>query len=145
MTHRLRRRIYHKHIAGHRVLIHRTVTSQMMERDGYLEAFARFWSERPEVKEVQFTLFTPQVGEKSPEILSPEAGRKAVSELDRLHRLFPGMRLNGRMLAAFMNPPDQPNDCAFARLTSTVRRVRAAWVSAPSDFGPAHEQASARP
>jgi sulfatase maturation enzyme AslB (radical SAM superfamily) len=109
-----------KHIQGHRILVHCTVTSQMMERKGYLDEFTRFWSARPEVKEVQFSLFTPQVGETSREVLSPELRRRAVSELERLHRDFPALRLNGRMLEAFMNPPGHPDKCAFARLTHTV-------------------------
>jgi hypothetical protein len=43
-----------------------------------------------------------------------------VSELDRLHRQFPGIRLNWRMLEAFLNPPGRPDNCGFARLTHTV-------------------------
>jgi sulfatase maturation enzyme AslB (radical SAM superfamily) len=123
-----------RHIEGHRILVHCTVTSQMMERRGYLEEFARFWSARPEVKEVQFSLFTPQVGETSQEILPPELRRKAVSELDRLHRLFPRMRLNRRMLDAFLSPPGEPDSCAFARLTNTVSADLKSRVE-PCQFG----------
>jgi sulfatase maturation enzyme AslB (radical SAM superfamily) len=109
-----------KHIEGHRVLIHCTVTSQMMEREGYLEEFTRFWSARHEVKEIQFSLFTPQVGETSREILSPEQRRRAIGELRRLHDLFPAsLRLNARMLEAFLRPPGRPESCAFAQLTHT--------------------------
>ena len=32
-----------KHIAGHRVTVHCTVTRQQVRRDGYLEEFLRFW------------------------------------------------------------------------------------------------------
>src|SRR5689334_12908994 len=32
-----------KHIAGHQVTIHCTVTRQLVQRDGYLEEFLRFW------------------------------------------------------------------------------------------------------
>jgi sulfatase maturation enzyme AslB (radical SAM superfamily) len=123
-----------KHIEGHRILVHCTVTSQMMVREGYLEEFARFWSARPEVEEVQFSLFTPQVGETSREILSPELRRRAVSEMDRLHRLFPRMRLNRRMLDAFLNPPGQPDQCAFARLTHTVSADLKSRIE-PCQFG----------
>jgi MoaA/NifB/PqqE/SkfB family radical SAM enzyme len=109
-----------KHIEGHRVLVHCTITSQMLEREGYLEEFTRFWSARPEVKEVQFSLFTPQVGETSREILSPPLRQKAVAELERLHRQFPALRLNWRMLEAFLSPPGRPDKCAFSRLTNTI-------------------------
>jgi organic radical activating enzyme len=123
-----------KHIEGHRILVHCTVTSQMMQREGYLEEFARFWSGRPEVKEVQFSLFTPQVGETSREILSPGLRRKAVSELDRLHRRFPGLRLNDRMLRAFLNPPGRPERCGFARLTNTISADLRSRIE-PCQFG----------
>jgi sulfatase maturation enzyme AslB (radical SAM superfamily) len=109
-----------RQIEGHRILVHCTVTSQMMEREGYLEEFAELWATRPEVKEVQFSLFTPQLGETSREVLPPPLRRRAVSELDRLRRRFPAVRLNGRMLEAFLNPPDRPERCAFARLTHSV-------------------------
>jgi hypothetical protein len=72
------------------------------------------------VKEIQFSLFTPQVGETSREILSPALRRKAVGELERLHRQFPALRLNERMLAAFLSPPGRPDRCAFSRLTNTI-------------------------
>ena len=123
-----------KHIAGHRILVHCTVTSQMMEREGYLEEFTRFWSARPEVKEVQFSLFTPQVGETSQEILSPEVRQRAVAELERLHREFPALRLNGRMLEAFLNPPGHPDQCAFARLTHTISADLESRIE-PCQFG----------
>jgi sulfatase maturation enzyme AslB (radical SAM superfamily) len=123
-----------KHIAGHRILVHCTVASQMMERDGYLEEFTRFWSARPEVKEVQFSLFTPQVGETSQEILSPEVRQRAVTELERLHRLFPALRLNHRMLEAFLKPPGRPDECAFARLTHTISADLESRIE-PCQFG----------
>ena len=123
-----------KHIEGHRVLVHCTVTSQMMQREGYLEEFVRFWSDRPEVKEVQLSLFTPQIGETSREILSPERRRKAISELERLHLLFPAMRLNGRMLEAFANPPRDPGVCGFARLSNTVSADLVSRIE-PCQFG----------
>jgi len=123
-----------KHIQGHRILVHCTVTSQMMEREGYLEEFTRFWSARPEVTEVQFSLFTPQVGETSREVLAPEVRRRAVTELGRLHRKFPALRLNGRMLEAFMKPPGHPDDCAFARLTHTISADLESRIE-PCQFG----------
>jgi MoaA/NifB/PqqE/SkfB family radical SAM enzyme len=48
-----------KSIAGTKITIHCTVTSQMMHRAGYLEEFVRFWNERPETKRIWVSLFTP--------------------------------------------------------------------------------------
>src|SRR5947209_5640152 len=50
-------------IAGQRITIHCTVTGQMMKRQGYLEDFLRFWTPKPEIHKVWFSLFTPQVGD----------------------------------------------------------------------------------
>jgi hypothetical protein len=51
-----------KNIEGHRVTVHCTITRQQTERAGYFEEFMEFWSARPEVKKVWFSLFKPQVG-----------------------------------------------------------------------------------
>ena len=37
----------HKHIAGQQITVHCTVTRQQVQRDGYLEEFARLWSANP--------------------------------------------------------------------------------------------------
>src|SRR5262245_61952345 len=69
-----------KHIAGHRMTIHCTITRQMTERAGYLYEFMDFWSARPETDKIWFSLFTPQVGETSYEILPPEARCQVVRD-----------------------------------------------------------------
>ena len=61
-----------KNIEGHKINVHCTVTRQMTARPGYFEEFLSFWSAKPEVKKVWFSLFTPQVGAAAEEILSPE-------------------------------------------------------------------------
>ena len=40
-----------KHIAGHRITVHCTVTRPMLARPGYLADFCRFWSDRPEARQ----------------------------------------------------------------------------------------------
>ena len=51
-----------KSIAGARVTIHCTITAQIANRRGYLEQFLAFWTSRPEIEKVWFSLFTPQRG-----------------------------------------------------------------------------------
>ena len=58
-----------KNIAGQNVTIHCTVTGQMMKRPGYLKEFLEFWTPRPEIRKVWFSLFTPQIGDQLPEML----------------------------------------------------------------------------
>ena len=45
------------------------MTGQMMKRPGYLKEFLEFWTPRPEIRKVWFSLFTPQVGDQLPEML----------------------------------------------------------------------------
>src|SRR5262249_5972889 len=53
-----------QNIAGHSMIVHCTVTHQMAARAGSFSEFLQFWSSRPEVRKIWFSLFTPQVGEK---------------------------------------------------------------------------------
>ena len=39
-----------KHIVGHQITVHCTVTRQQVQRDGYLEEFIRFWSANENVR-----------------------------------------------------------------------------------------------
>ena len=55
-----------KNIAGQHITIHSTVTGQMMKRPGYLNEFMEFWTPRPEIAKVWFSLFTPQRGDDLP-------------------------------------------------------------------------------
>src|SRR5438477_2729160 len=53
-----------------KVTIHCTITAQIAERRGYLDEFLQFWTERPEVLRVWFSLFTPQRGATDREVPS---------------------------------------------------------------------------
>src|SRR5450631_2914591 len=70
-----------KNIVGQRVTVHCTITGQMMKRPGYLEEFLKFWTPRPEIKKVWFSMFTPQVGDQMPEILGPQERAQAIEEM----------------------------------------------------------------
>ena len=54
------------------VVVHCTVTRQLINRPGYLEEFLRFWSAKPETRKIWISLYTPQKGEQSEEMLRPE-------------------------------------------------------------------------
>src|SRR5205085_3961099 len=58
-----------KHIAGHTITVHCTVTRQQVNRPGYLEEFLRIWSAREEASKIWMSLYTPQIGESSAERL----------------------------------------------------------------------------
>ena len=61
-----------KNIAGQRITIHCTITAQMLCRPTYLREFLDFWTPRPEIAAVWFSLFTPQKGGRDQEIIRPE-------------------------------------------------------------------------
>lgn len=106
-----------KHIQGHQITVHCRITSHMMGRDDYLEEFIRFWTDRSEVRAIRMSFFTPQVGETSIEILTGEMRERAVAKLDRLHTHYPKLLVDPVMLKSYLNPPQNPQECLFARVT----------------------------
>ncbi|HEX8458811.1 MAG TPA: radical SAM protein [Pyrinomonadaceae bacterium] len=109
-----------QNIKGHRVTIHCTVTHQMTERRGYFAEFLSFWSARPEVKKIWFSLFTPQVGAEVEELLSTEERERVLDELKNLRARFPKLNLPDLVLAGYRNPPQSPAECIFARTTVNI-------------------------
>jgi sulfatase maturation enzyme AslB (radical SAM superfamily) len=109
-----------KHIQGHHVTVHWTITRQQTRRDGYLEEFVRHWSDVPDVAQIWVSLYTPQVGELSVERLNQEDRQRTVAELTRLRRLFPKLDVADSALHAFLVPPQNPSECIFAQVTQCV-------------------------
>jgi sulfatase maturation enzyme AslB (radical SAM superfamily) len=109
-----------RNIAGQRVTIHCTVTGQMMKRPGYLGEFLEFWTPRPEIKKVWFSLFTPQVGDQMPEILSSDERQLAITQMVQLRRQYAKLDMPEAVIRQFAAPPQSPQDCVFARTTQTL-------------------------
>ena len=108
-----------KHIAGHRIIVHCTVTRPMLARAGYLSDFCRFWSSRPEVRKIWFSIYTPQQGDASEERLRPDDREILLDELSATAR-FPSVHLPRMVIEGYRNPPRSPGDCVFARLTTSL-------------------------
>ncbi|MEP7364550.1 MAG: radical SAM protein [Acidobacteriota bacterium] len=123
-----------KNIAGSRITIHSTITSQMVSRPGYLEEFVAFWSLRPEIQRIWFSIFTPQRGATDPEILSPAQRILAVQELTELRLRFPKLDMSPRMLPEFLKPPKSPDECIFSKVTETLSADLTSRVT-PCQFG----------
>jgi hypothetical protein len=102
------------------VTIHCTVTGQIANRPGYLEEFLRFWSDRPQVKRIWVSLFTPQMGAEGPEILTPAMRTEVLNELERLYPLYPKFQMNREMIEELRHPPQSPEECIFARTTTSL-------------------------
>jgi Predicted Fe-S oxidoreductases len=106
-----------RNIAGHRITVHSTVTAQMTQREGYLEEFLSFWSEKEETKKVWFSLFTPQMGATDQEILDPPTRKRVIDELESLKLKFPKLDLPKEVIQGYRKPPASPADCIFSRTT----------------------------
>jgi MoaA/NifB/PqqE/SkfB family radical SAM enzyme len=107
-------------IAGHKITVHCTITSQMMDRPGYLDEFMRFWSAREEVAKIWFSIFTPQRGATDPEILTPRQRAMVVEQLHGFRRVYPKLEMTHNMISEFNHPPSSPDECIFARTTETI-------------------------
>ncbi len=122
------------HIEGRPIFVHCTVTGQMARTPGYIEEFIRYWSARLEVESIRISLFTPQVGEIRDEVLRPEDRRRVVAELARLRGKYPKIKLRGKMLDAYLDPPRSPDKCIFSQVTSCVSSDLQSLVL-PCQFG----------
>jgi organic radical activating enzyme len=123
-----------KSIQGARVTIHCTVTSQIAERPGYLEEFLRFWSARPEIAKIWFSLFTPQRGATDPEILSPRQRAVTIDTFRRLLPQYPLLDMPEPVLRELEHPPTSPGECIFARTTQTISADLTTRIT-PCQFG----------
>jgi len=123
-----------KHIVGHSITVHCTVTRQQVNRPGYLEEFLQFWSRRTEVEKIWFSLYTPQVGELSAERLLPADRLQVVNDLLALRVRYPKLTLPKELIEMFATPPESPGDCIFARVTSSISADLTTKIT-PCQFG----------
>lgn len=123
-----------KNIAEVPITVHCTVTRQMMQRAGYLEEFLQFWNQRPEVKRVWMSLFTPQKGATSAEILTADERASAIEDLLRLRTIYPVLDMKAALLRELRHPPQSPRECIFARTTEIVSADLKTRIT-PCQFG----------
>jgi MoaA/NifB/PqqE/SkfB family radical SAM enzyme len=123
-----------KHIVGHQIVVHCTVTRQLVGREGYLREFTEFWSGQRHVRKIWFSLYTPQVGEESAEKLRPEDRARVVTELRALRTEFPKLQMPKGMIEVYATPPSSPADCIFSRVTHTLSADLQTKIT-PCQFG----------
>jgi MoaA/NifB/PqqE/SkfB family radical SAM enzyme len=123
-----------RHIEGHEITVHCTVTRQQAVRPGYLEEFVRFWSDRHETEQIWMSLYTPQVGEVSEERLLPIDRTRVVSDLMALRLRYPKVTINEETLAVYLEPPRSPDECIFARTTTSISADLTTRIT-PCQFG----------
>lgn len=123
-----------KNIANQRVTIHSTITGQMMKRPGYLQEFLEFWTPRPEIRKIWFSLFTPQIGDDLPEMLTHAERAQVIEDLLQLRQRFPKLEMPERLIRQFATPPASPDECVFAQTTQTVSADLRTEIT-PCQFG----------
>jgi MoaA/NifB/PqqE/SkfB family radical SAM enzyme len=121
-------------IADRQITIHCTVTGQMMKRPGYLSDFLKFWTPKTEVRKIWFSLFTPQMGDNIPEMLTREERMRFISEVTDLRKQYPKLDMPEGMIRQFASPPSNPRDCVFALTTTTISADLETAI-APCQFG----------
>ena len=123
-----------KNIKGAKVTIHCTITSQIVERPGYLDEFLQFWSSQPEISKVWFSIFTPQRGATDPEILSPAQRATVIEELRHLRVKYPVLDMPEVVIQEIATPPKNPGECIFALTTETISADLTTQIT-PCQFG----------
>jgi organic radical activating enzyme len=121
-------------IAGQKLTVHCTITGQMMKRPGYLDEFVQFWSDKQEVKKIWFSIFTPQMGDSLPEILSSDERAQVITDLNHLRKLYPKLDMPPEMIQQFATPPASPKDCIFAQTTTSISADLTSFIG-PCQFG----------
>jgi len=124
----------HKHIAGHQITVHCTVTRQQVQRDGYLEEFATLWSANPDVSQLWFSLYTPQIGEVSEEILTRPDRERVVAQLMAMRTRFRKIAMPEGLVKQYATPPSGPEHCIFAQTTTCISADLERLIT-PCQFG----------
>ncbi len=109
-----------KHIKGQQITVHCTITRQQ-SRAGYVTEFTNFWAPLPDVKRIWFSMYTPQRGEQSEEMLRPEDRARVVEELTELYKREPKLHdMIPSVLRGYLRPPQNPDECIFSKTTACL-------------------------
>jgi sulfatase maturation enzyme AslB (radical SAM superfamily) len=123
-----------RNIAGHQIIVHCTITKQLLRCPHYLRDFVEFWSKRDDVRRIWFSLYTPQEGEQSEERLTPCDRTTALDELATLRLSYPTIEMTDLTLEGFLHPPASPQECMFAQITTCISADLSTRIT-PCQFG----------
>jgi MoaA/NifB/PqqE/SkfB family radical SAM enzyme len=107
-----------KNIEGREVNIHWVVTRPMLARPGYLEEYVSFWSAQAEVNRIWVSVYTPQIGEQSTEMLTPDDRVLLARGLPSLAKQYRKLLVTEGMADAILHPPSDPEDCLFSKMSA---------------------------
>jgi MoaA/NifB/PqqE/SkfB family radical SAM enzyme len=123
-----------KHIEGHQITVHCTVTRQQVRRAGYVEEFIRTWQANPNTRSIWVSLYTPQKGEISAERLTRDDRQRVLSELRTIRTRYSKLLMLDGMLNVYSSPPPTPEACIFAQTTECFSSDLAKKIK-PCQFG----------
>jgi sulfatase maturation enzyme AslB (radical SAM superfamily) len=106
-----------KNIESRSVNVHWVITRPMLARLSYLEEYVAFWNAQKDVDHIWVSLYSPQLGEDSPERLLPANRERVALELPKLSKQYPKLLLPHGVARAFVNPPKNPDDCVFSKMS----------------------------
>ncbi len=107
-----------ENIRDREVNIHWTITGPMLKRPGYLEEYVAFWQARPEVQRIWVSLYSPQEGEHTPEMLTQEERQLVARELPGLRETYPKLLMSEGIAEALLEPPQNPQECIFSKMST---------------------------
>jgi MoaA/NifB/PqqE/SkfB family radical SAM enzyme len=107
-----------ENIRDREVNIHWTITRPMMQRPGYLKDYVSFWSARPEVNRIWVSVYSPQQGETTAEMLTPEDRVALANALPPLRDTYPKLLMSPGIAQALLHPPANPNECLFSKMST---------------------------
>ena len=123
------------------ITVHCTVTRQQVNRQGYIEEFLNVWSARREIQKIWVSLYTPQLGEVSDERLLPSDRERVIGDLLALRLRYPKLNMPKALIEAYAEPPRSPDECVFARTTTTISADLTTKIT-PCQFGGAPDCAN---
>jgi len=121
-------------IKGHTLVVHSTITRVVTSRPGYMADFLEFWSARPEVRKIWYSLLTPQRGEDLPDCLSADERERVLTELEGLRDRFPKLELPDSVIKGYRTPPQSPDECIFSLTTDNYSADLKTRIT-PCQFG----------
>jgi MoaA/NifB/PqqE/SkfB family radical SAM enzyme len=107
-----------QNIEGREINVHWVITRPMLSRPDYLQEYVSFWNARPEVNRIWVSVYTPQLGEQSEEMLTAEDRKLLAHRLSSLYRKYPKLLITDGMVEALLHPPSSPEDCLFSRMSA---------------------------
>src|SRR5678816_2605611 len=106
-----------KHIEGHQITVHCTITRQQARREGYVQEFLEYWQANPDTRLIWISLYTPQMGELSTERLTRQDRERVIGDISRMRRNYSKLQMLDGILKAYAKPPKSPDECIFAQTT----------------------------